>query len=107
MWEITEQKLKAAAKFLDEIPSGLPGKDTSNEEYWRQFIRAIPYKLYTQQQIESFADELLGVTGSPSLKLLLHLRQRGFSYEHFLDCLEKIKCYKALNLFVESSEWFI
>ncbi len=104
MREISKDKLRQAARYLDEKPPILSTKESCKEEYWRQLIDALPFRLYTNVQIETFAEELFGPTGSPGLRLLVDLRERGLEYEPFLKALEQIKCFKALNLFVQSSE---
>ena len=103
MREISKDKLRQAAKFLDEKPKALSSA-ACKDEYWRQLINALPQRIYTNSQIEGFAEEILTPRGSPALKLLVDLRERGLEYEAFLDCLEKIKCYNALNLFIQSSK---
>ena len=103
MREISNDKLRQAGKYLDEKPPALSAKPCK-EEYWRQLIDVLPYRVYTNVQIETFAEELFGPTGSPGLRLLVDLQERGLEYEAFLEALETIKCYKALNLFVQSSK---
>ncbi len=102
MIEISKDKLQQAGRYLDEKPPILSTKESCiKEEYWRQLIDALPFRFYTNVQIETFAED---PTGSPGLRLLVGLRERGLEYEPFLEALERIKCFKALNLFVQSSE---
>lgn len=102
MEDIPREKLFKAGKYLDDKPRQLSNA-SCKDEYWRKFIDALPQRIYTNAQIEEFAEELFTPTGSPGLKLLVDLTQRGLEYEDFLDCLLKVECYKAHNLFVQSS----
>ena len=102
--EIPTDKLEQAAKFLDEKPKALSSA-ACKDEYWRQLINALPQRRYTRAQIEEFAEQLLTPKGSPARELLLDLRKKRLKYEAFLDCLEKIKCYKALSLFIQFSKF--
>lgn len=104
MDDIPRDKLIKAGKCLDAQPPPL-SSEPCKVEYWRQFIDALPFRIYSNSQIESFAEELFEPSGSPGLKLLVDLTIRGLEYEVFLECLRKIKCFKALNLFVQSSKF--
>ena len=97
--DVQKDKLKQAALYLDEI------SDVEDEEFWRLFIDNLPQKVYTEDQIETFAEEGNTATGSPSFKLLCDLRERGLTYKTFINCLETIKCTKAFNLFMKTSEF--
>ena len=97
--DVQKDKLKQAALYLDEI------SDVESEEFWRLFIEKLPQKIYTEDQIETFAEAGNTTTGSPSFKLLCDLRERGLTYKTFIKCLETIKCTKAFNLFTQTSEF--
>ena len=101
--EIPTDKLEQAAKFLDKKPKALSSA-ACKDEYWRQLINALPQRIYTRAQIEEFAEELLTPRGSPARKLLFDLKKKRLNYRTFLGCLEKIKCYNALNLFMQFSK---
>ena len=101
MKSIPEDKLRELARYLDECPNELSG---NQDEYWRLLIKRLPRRLYTRDQIERFADQYQGPSGSPSLLLLYDLREKGVKLEQFKQCLEKIRCDKALNLFLHGSE---
>ena len=97
--DVQKDKLKQTALYLDEI------SDVESEEFWRLFIDELPQKIYTEDQIETFAAEGHTTTGSPSFKLLCDLRDRGLAFKTFIKCLETIKCTKAFNLFIQRSEF--
>ena len=97
--DIQKDKLKQAALYLDEI------SDKENKEFWRLFISKLPREIYTEDQIETFAEEGNTTTGSPSFKLLCDLRQRRLLFNYFIRCLEIIKCMKAFNLFIQPGEF--
>lgn len=103
MKTIPVEKLRELGKYLDECPNDL--SDKHHDEYWRLLIKSLPKRLYTRDQIERFADEYQSTSGSPSLLLLYDLREKGVKLEQFKHCLEKIRCDKALNLFLHGSEF--
>ena len=96
---IQKDKLKQVALYLNEI------SDVESEEFWRLFLDNLPKKLYTEDQIEAFADENNTTTGSPSFKLLGDLRGPGLTYKTFINYLETIKCTEAFNLLMTTSEF--
>ncbi len=102
MREIPTEILKQAGRFLDETPKQL-SNNPCKDEYWRQLIQALPFRIYTAVQIEKFAEEISTAIGSPGLKLLADLRERGLEYDTFIDALKKINCSRAYNLFVQTS----
>ena len=97
--DVQKDKLRQTAKYLDEI------SDVESEEFWRLFIDNLPQKVYTEDQIETFAEEGNTTTGSPSFKLLCDLRDRRLPLQAFFKCLKTIKCIKAFNLLVQPSEF--
>ena len=102
MNEIPKDLLGKAGRFLDETPKQL-SNNPCKDEYWRQLIQALPFRIYTAIQIEEFADEASTATGSPGRMLLTNLRERGLEYDMFIDALKKINCTRAYNLFVPTS----
>ena len=95
---IPDSKIRQAARIMDEID------EDSDEEIWRLFINQLPKRIYTQAEIENFADENLKPNGSPSLLLLNDIKRRNMSFDTFINCLRNIGCVKALNLFSQTSE---
>ena len=97
--DVQQDKLKQAALYLDGVSI------IENEEFWRLLIDNLPQKVYIEDQIEVFSEERNTTTGSPSFKLLCDFRERGQAYNTFINCLETIKCTKAFNLFMQTSEF--
>ena len=96
--ELKSDQLKQVSRYMDELADG-------EEEVWRVFINGMSKKIYTESQIETFADENLKPRGSPSYSLLTDLSRRNMTLSEFLRIMKKIKCIKVINMFLQTSEF--
>ena len=96
--EVSKETLKEVSRYMDELHDG-------EDEVWRLFIDAMSQKIYTEAQIETFADENLKPRGSPSSALIADLSRRNMTLKEFLGISKKIKCTKVVNLFLQTSEY--
>ena len=96
--DLKSDKLKQASRYMDELADG-------EEEVWRVFINGMSKRIYTESQIETFADENLKPRGSPSYSLLTDLSRRNMTLSEFLRIMKKIKCIKVINMFLQTSEF--
>ena len=102
MRSIPVDKLRELSRYLDEFPTLMPGD--GDVEYWRLLIQQLPRRMYSKAQVEEFARELETPSGSPSLRLLYDMREKGVTLEQFKVHLETIRCHKALNIFTPTSK---
>lgn len=95
--DVSKETLKKVSRYMDELYDG-------EEEVWRLFIGAMSQKIYTEAQIETFAEEISKPRGSPSSALVADLGRRNMTLNEFLRISKKIKCTKVVNLFLQTSE---
>lgn len=96
--DLKSDQLKQVSRYMDELSDG-------EEEVWRLFINGMSKRIYTESQIETFADENLKPRGSPSYSLLTDLSRRNMTLSEFLRIMKKIKCIKVINMFLQTSEF--